>query len=312
MNSSDVTLTVIIVIIFIFLYIFNVLVVNIQRIKNNWPEERCKPLVMPFAGIFGHDAKENFAFCIQNLQKGFMGHLLKPLNFNIDVLGDVAGGLTKNIEDVREFLDFFRFSIMDTFVNIFTVLFNVIIEVQRLFINVKDMIGKIVGIMASLMYMLQGSIMTMESAWNGPPGGLVRALCFHPETKIKLKNGDIVNMKDIKLNSILSNNAQVYAVMQISNLDKNGNHIETIYKVKPANKENHNDTILVSGSHLVYDNSMKEFVHAKDLPQSEVSETNYDVLSCLITSDHTIPIDGLIFHDWEDNNGSESKSRENV
>jgi len=38
----------------------------------------------------------------------------------------------------------------------------------------------------------------------------------------------------------------------------------------------------------------------------------YDVpvpeLVCLITSNHTIPIGTNIFHDWEDNQGSPSKS----
>ena len=35
-----------------------------------------------------------------------------------------------------------------------------------------------------------------------------------------------------------------------------------------------------------------------------------DELSCLITSNHTIPIGQWIFHDWEDNNGSPAKSLE--
>jgi hypothetical protein len=67
------------------------------------------------------------------------------------------------------------------------------------------------------------------------------------------------------------------------------------------------DDILVSGSHLVYDPSIKQFVHVKDLPSSELSEVDCDVLSCLITSDHTIPIGEWIFHDWEDSNGSAPK-----
>ena len=33
--------------------------------------------------------------------------------------------------------------------------------------------------------LLDGSIMTMQSTWHGPPGMMVRALCFHPNTYIK-------------------------------------------------------------------------------------------------------------------------------
>jgi len=290
MKTSDLTLTVVIVVLFIFLYIFNILVVGIQRIKANWPVYRCQPLIMPFASIFGHDTSENFTYCIANMQKNFMGPLLKPLNFNLGLLGDITGGLTKGLDGHRGFMGKFRLEIDKTFMNIFGVVFNVVIEIQRTVINVKDMIGKMVGIMTTTLYVLNGSIMTMESAWNGPPGGLVRALCFHPETKLKLQNGEIISMKDMPLNSILQNGTRVCATMQISNLDENGNIVEKMYKVKRKDGKDGNDDILVSGSHLIYDPTINEFVHVKDLPTSELTEVNCEVLACLITSDQTIPI----------------------
>ena len=91
------------------------------------------------------------------------------------------------------------------------------VEVQRTLINIKDMVAKMTGIMMTTLNILNGSMMTMSSAWNGPPGGLVRALCFHPETKLKLENGEIYPMKDIPLNSILPNGSRVCSVMKISN-----------------------------------------------------------------------------------------------
>ena len=55
----------------------------------------------------------------------------------------------------------------------------------------KHMMGKLLATMVTMLHLISGSIMTMESAWNGLPGGLVRALCFHPETQVELKNGEI-------------------------------------------------------------------------------------------------------------------------
>lgn len=304
MKTSDLTLTIIIIFLFLLLYIFNFLVTGIQKIKDNWPKYRCQPLVMPFAGIFGHNSKENFAFCIQNMQKGFMEPILKPLNFDIDVLSDVTAGLSDNLNNTRNFLKEFRVSTGGAINNIFTSIGNITIEAQRVFINIKDTIGKLTGIMTTVLYTLDGSIMTMESAWSGPPGKLVRALCFHPDTKLQLEKGEMVAMKDISLNSILKNGTRVCATMQISNLDENGKYIEKMYKVYNTNEQ---DAILVSGSHLIYDPTSKQFVHVKDLPASQVSEVNCATLACLITSDHTIPIGEWIFHDWEDNNGSAPK-----
>jgi hypothetical protein len=312
MKTSDLTLSIIIIFLFIFLYIFNLLVVGIQRIKDNWPVYRCQPLIMPFAGVFGHNSSENFAFCIQNMQKNFMSSLLQPLHFNIGVLGDITSGLTESVNSNRTFLSYFRVSVNDTFTNIFSTMFNMMIEIQRVFISIKDLVAKLIGAMTTSLYVLNGSIMTMESAWNGPPGGLVRALCFHPDTKLILKNGESVSMKDVSLNSILKNGTRVCAVMQISNLDENNIIIEKMYRVKrykTFNKDKDCDSdILVSGSHLVYNPQIKQFVHVKDLPISEVSEIDCEVLTCLITSDHTIPIGEWIFHDWEDSNGSAPKN----
>jgi hypothetical protein len=300
MKTSDLTLSIIIIFLFMLLYIFNILVVNYQRIKDNWPIYRCQPLIMPFASVFGHDSAENFSFCIQTMQKNMMGPLLKPLLFNVDMLGGITSGLTDNLNGARKFMKFLRGAMSGSFLNIFSTMMNMTVEMQRVFVNVKDMMSKVIGIMATTVNILNGTVMTMESAWAGPPGALVRALCFHPDTKLKLENGEIVSMKDIKLNSILQNKTRVCAVMQISNLDENGKIIEKMYKV--------DNEILVSGSHLIYNPTIKQFVHVKDLPESEISEINCDVLSCLITSDHTIPIGKWIFHDWEDSNGSAPKN----
>ncbi len=276
-----------------------------QRIKDNWPEYRCQPLVMPFASLFGHNTAKNFAFCIQNIQTNFMDDLLKPVSFNIGILSGITSELSDQLQSARGFLSLFRFNLSDIFSNIFATMFNIMVEIQRMVINIKDMIGKMTGILLTTLFVLNGSMLTMASAWKGPPGQLVRALCFHPNTKVKLQNGNSFAMKEIPLNSILPNGSRVCAVMEISNLDEKGNYVEEMYKVK--NSEESADTIIVSGSHLVYDTNLGDFVHVKELSAAERSDVNCDVLYCLITSDHTIQIGEWIFHDWEDSNGSAPK-----
>lgn len=299
MAASDTTLTIIIIITFALIYLFNIILISIKRIKDNWPLYRCQPMVMPFASFFGQNTLKNFSFCIQNIQTSFMDELLKPMNLNMDGIQSITKSLTKDLDFARQFMSGFRFDLGGIFSNIFATLFNIMVEVQRLIISIKDMIGKFTGILITTLYVLEGAIMTMTSAWAGPPGELVRALCFHPETKLKTKDGEIFSMKDIPLNSILPNGSRVCAVMQISNLDKNGGIVEKMYKVKD---------IIVSGSHLIYDPSVDNFIHVKDLPLAEETDIECPVLYCLITSDHTIQIGDCIFHDWEDSNGSEPKN----
>ena len=95
--------------------------------------------------------------------------------------------------------------------------------------------------------------------------------------------------------------------MKINNLDENNNIINKMYKLE--NGEN-NESIYVTGSHLIYDSTIKDFVKVSNYRGTNPAiESNKECpeLSCLITSDHIIPIGDEIFHDWEDNNGSESK-----
>ena len=85
MKSSDISLSIIIILIFILLYVFNILVVGIKNIKNNWPKYRCNPVVMPFASLFGQDPAQNFTYCIQTMQTNYMGYLTQPIHYNMSV-----------------------------------------------------------------------------------------------------------------------------------------------------------------------------------------------------------------------------------
>ena len=304
MKTSDITLSIFIILIFIVLYVFNVLSVGIQKIKDDWPQYRCNPIVMPFASVFGYDPMSNFSFCIQTMMSSYMGYLMQPIKYSFSVLGNISKDINDGLTGVRAFFNNIRNYITNIIQTVFGVFLNILIEFQRVTINIKDMFAKLIGILATLMYTLEGTVDTMESAWNGPPGQLVRALCFHPDTKVELKDGSLYAMKDVPLNSILKTGSKVCAVMNISNITEKGEFIEKLYSIDGG--EN-NEKILVSGSHLIYNNETKQFVHVEDLSNVIISDINSPNFACLITSDHIIPIGKHIFHDWEDNNGSEAK-----
>jgi len=309
MKAFDIILTLFIILIFILLYIFNILVVGIAQIQNDWPAYKCNTLIMPFASVFGYNPVTNFTSCIQNIFSSYIGYILQPIHYLISGIGGVGSDLTNGLNDVRAFFNKIRVFITNIIQSVFGVFLNILIEFQRITIGIKDLFAKLVGILATLMFTVTGAVMTMNSAWSGPPGEMIRFLCFDPETKIKLADDSLVAMKDVPLNSILKSGTRVCAVMNISNLNKYGDQVEKMYRVKGG--EEKGKDIIVSGSHLVYDPSIKKFVHVEDLgikDAIEIKDLRSPTLCCLITSDHTIPIGEWIFHDWEDNNGSPSKS----
>ena len=176
MKSSDITLTIVIILIFVGMYFYNVLAVGIKNIKDNWPEYRCNPSVMPFASMFGHDTGTNFTYCIQNMQTDYMGYLLQPLNYLTSVQGDTIGNLMNSIQDIRGFFNVIRNFITSIIQSIFGVFLNILIQIQFMMVKMKDMVGKVVCIMTTMMFILQGSVMTMQSTWAGPPGAMVKMM----------------------------------------------------------------------------------------------------------------------------------------
>jgi hypothetical protein len=297
MKGSDIFLVIVIFIIFAFLIVFNQMSVSFKQLKEQWPLIRCNPLAMPFASFFGFNTSDNFTYCVQDMQTKYLTYLLQPLNYNFGVVGSITSSVLVSLDGVRKFFNKLRTFITDIVGSIFGVFINILVEVQRLTINIKDMVAKMIGISAVFMYTVDGSMKVMQSTWRGPPGQTVQALCFHPETKVLLKNGMIYMMKDIPLNSVLQNGSYVKAVLNISNKDKNGKHIEKLYIMKNGIN---NSYILVTGSHFVMDKNTGKYIQVKDFNESIESDIVCDTLSCLITSDHTIPIGKWIFHDWED------------
>jgi hypothetical protein len=235
-----------------------------------------------------------------------MGYLLQPLTFITSTLSQLGANFTVQIDNIRAMFNKIRVFIQNIFQSIFGVFLNIIIEFQKIIIGMKDMVGKTIGILVTLMYVLDGSIKTMNSAWKGPSGQLVRALgkCFHPLTKIKLQNGNIVAIKDVNLGDVLQNGSIVYSTMTIDNIERNNLvndsplRKEKLFAIK--NKGVNKETILVTGTHLVFDKRRNKFVEVKNYADATLSNISTDYLCCLITSDHKIRIGDELFWDWED------------
>jgi len=272
------------------IYIAGVFYYNqVAQIKSNWPLYRCNPMYM----FLADDIEENFTYCVQNMQTSFMGYLLQPLTFITTSLTTMLGGFMGDIQNIRAMFNKIRTFFSSIIQSIFGVFLNLIIEFQKITIGIKDLIGKTIGIMVSLMYVMDGSIKTMNSTWNGPPGQLVRALgkCFHPLTEVKLKNGQFKCMKDIDLGDILEDGSIVESVMKIDNKKEP----IPFYSINTKNGD-----ILVTGSHLVFDKENNTFIKVQDYKKAKLTDIKFDWFSCLITDTHKIPIKDEIFWDWED------------
>jgi hypothetical protein len=174
--GSDVSNTLLIFLGFITLIVISAISVGIREIEKNWAKHRCNPGVMITAGFFGHDTQENFMYCIQNTQTGYMKYLMVPFNYMFTLVGTIANQLVKNIQTIREFINKLKEQILNAIQEIMGVVLNVIITFQKIIISMRDMMNKFVGIFATLLHLMLGCLWTVKSMWAGVAGTLVRSL----------------------------------------------------------------------------------------------------------------------------------------
>ena len=260
------------------------------EIRDNWPLYRCNP---PY-WIFSKNISEDFTYCVQNTQMNMMGYLLQPLNYMISSLTSIGGQFAESINNVRVMFGSMRNFISEIIQNVFGVFLNLIVEFQKIIISIKDMVGKMIGIVVTIMYVLDGSIKTMNSAWAGPSGQLVRAIgsCFHPRTTITLDNGTVCQMENAPLGAKLKGGGNIFAVLKVDNAKK-----EPLYKIRSSRGSD----IFVTGEHFVLDKTNNQWVQVKNYAKAEIQPSFIpDYFSCLITTDGRIRIEEEIFWDWED------------
>ena len=264
---------------------------SLSSIKDNWAVNRNNPLFL----IFSKNPEQDFSYLVQNIQSNYMGYLLEPLNFITSNLGNMGGFLTDALNNVRTVISNIRTFLATLTKNIYGVFLNIVIEFQKIIIRIKDLVQKLVAIMAVLLNIISTSIDTMESGWKGPGGEMVRKIgnfsCFHPDTFIELKSGKVCKIKNLKLNDILKNGSKVNATMRLAKGDQ-----DVYYRFSHGV----NDTnIYVTGMHLIFHKG--KYIYVKDHPDAIIEKNmESEYVSSLVTSDHTIQIGERLFHDWDD------------
>ena len=127
MKASDWTHFIYVILTFMVLHMFIIFIVQIDNIKKNWPKYKCNPMIMPFAGVFGHDEYTNFTECIQTMQTDYMDYLLQPLNLDLSIIAEMSAVFTDGISG--------GFSIITDLQNLLGNIFQGIIEKSNFYYN---------------------------------------------------------------------------------------------------------------------------------------------------------------------------------
>lgn len=261
---------------------------RLQEIRKNWPKYRCNPVYMPFAD----DVSKNFAFCVQNMQANYMGYLLQPIWTTISSMQSMATDTLGSLQNFRKMIAFIRDSFGGIMGSVMGIFVNLVFEFQKITIAIKDSVAKLSGTVVTFMYMMDGVRMTLGSVWSGPPGQMTRSLCFHPDTLVKLQDGEKKSMKDLCLGNVLNNGSRVIGTMCIANENE-----EAMFRL-PIGSEL--SSVLVTGAHYIFNHNSGKYVRVRDHPDAIPTSVCPREFSCLITDDHKICLGDLTFWDWDD------------
>ncbi len=169
--GGSLVLFIIITIIVIILIAYFHTMSNLQPIIDDWPNQRCNPLIIPFAGLITHPegvsatdyTSQNFNYCTQNILSGITGSAVQPLTFVTNVLQAVAVSIQNAIQSIRAMFDKVRTSMQKISEEIMGRLMIIMTPLMQIIISFKDLVSKIQGTMTAGLFTLLGSYYTLKA-----------------------------------------------------------------------------------------------------------------------------------------------------
>jgi hypothetical protein len=169
--GSSVLLLIIITIVIFIMSSYCYVMINIQPIKDDWINQRCKPGVIPFAGLincpddmtFSEFTKQNFDYCTQNIVNGVTSNAVQPITFVTDMLNKLYESIQNSINAIRGMFNKIRLQIQAISEELMGRLMNIMIPLQQIIIAFKDILSKTQGALTAGLYTLLGSYYTLKS-----------------------------------------------------------------------------------------------------------------------------------------------------
>jgi hypothetical protein len=243
-------------------------------------------MIMPFASFFGHDTKENFNFC---LGKTFNTHSMPFFGSIGNMFSDFTSLLTQifdSIGSLRNVIASLGGGINVVFQEFTERISNFFFKMRISAIQIKMLMGRMYAILFSVMYMGLSGITGLTSFTNTFLFSFLNVFCFPGETLIDIKDKGLMPIKKAKIGDVLlPTNSEVTGTFRFYS------------KGQPMVKLG---STVVSTNHYVY--YLGKPIKAGDHPLAQkIDSWNSDEpLYCLNTNNNKIPVDNLIFLDYDE------------
>ena len=272
--------------------------------SNNWSEVRCEPQNMLLAGLYGHDANENFQFCLQQIIQGSTKSSTAPF-------AQGMGGFTTVLQNLMSSANSFRTTLATMAGGIIKIIGEFKARMTALMGRVKltasrmkAMMYRVYGTMFAVMYMGMSAQTGIANFGDTFIFKFIDTFCFAPDTRVIMANESEESISRLQLGDILKGGSVVEAIIECPG----SADIYEIYGIR------------VSGRHRIWSSDLSRFICVKDHPDAKKSNVPEPVLWTLITSNREIPVKGLHkndkngqvvrFADWEELPDTPSAAKE--
>lgn len=154
-----------------FVYAYCKIIQTKEDIANDWVNQRCHPMNIPFAGLITHPegksafeyTSENFQYCVQSILTNITEEAVQPTQYMLSAVTSIFAGIAASIQKMREMMNNIRKNMQTITAELFGRILGVMIPIQRMFIALKDIFGQIQGTMVASLYTMLGSYYTLQS-----------------------------------------------------------------------------------------------------------------------------------------------------
>jgi hypothetical protein len=272
--------------------------VDFNEINTNWAKYRCNPAVMPFASAYGHNATENFQFCLNQIFTNQVGGITGPFTKILMSIVGTSMTFLQNLNSLRMMLATLlggMNKIIQEFTDRFKLLFS---QVRITMMRMQTLFRRVFATMYSILFMGMSGMTAGLNFGDTFIFKFIDTFCFPPETPIAIKGRGSIPIRDVQLGDICEETGA--RVLSVYRFQADGQPMVRLKDIE------------VSTNHFVrHEGQWVQAVdHPDAIPCGDWNGGKTRPLVCLDTDTHEIPLGDYIFSDWDETSDSDAATME--
>uniref|UniRef100_A0A6C0I8M9 Uncharacterized protein n=1 Tax=viral metagenome TaxID=1070528 RepID=A0A6C0I8M9_9ZZZZ len=169
--ASSILIVTVATIVVISSIVFTLIMQNKAEIASDWPNQRCNPKYIPFAGLIvtpeGQTASEytsdNFNYCVQQNTVNMMSTLTQPHVYLLNTVNEAFSSVGDAIDNLRGAISSLRTNIAKFVSEVLDRIMNIITPLQKMLLAMVDSLHKVEGILTSGLYTFLGAYYALKA-----------------------------------------------------------------------------------------------------------------------------------------------------